>query len=84
MQKSSNMAHRGPFDLLAERISAKMPSSLRVGMLGSTLFHHPTSERVCAALGEGLARVPGLLLVAAGVSGVRKTCSGLLYGELIR
>jgi hypothetical protein len=54
----------------ARRLDALLPAGPRVGVLGSTDFWHPDSERTCSQIGRLLAGVPELVLLTGGVEGI--------------
>lgn len=61
------------FEPAATQIRTAFPSGPRAAVLGSTSFFSPLSEAVSIELGQGLARLPGLVLLTGGVSGVGQT-----------
>ena len=58
------------YDAEARRLDALLPPGLRVGVLGSTDFWHPDSERTCSEIGRLLAGMSGLVLLTGGVEGI--------------
>lgn len=58
------------FEREAQRLSAKLPQTQRIAVLGSTSFWHPKSASVCAALGARLAEFDAITLLTGGMSGV--------------